>query len=362
MPYSDEDFLKKLLKDFKLEGLGVDEIEDLNNQLREALEVKVSEASKISLKKLKTSAPKTLAKWRKDEKVFEEKLNEKWEKPFHLLETFLILSFEVGYTFNQEMRPVVARETDYIFDALTRLHARACRIGREILTLMRNGYAAGAEARWRSLHEIAVVSFFIEQHGTEVAKRYLHHEVVESYKASKQYQKYAVILGDDPLTSDDCEKIKESKEQLCMEFGESFRNEYGWAADVLKNKNPHFSDIEKAVNLDYFRPYYKMASHDIHSGPKGVYFNMGLSKASEDILLAGPSDFGMADPGHSTAISLLQINVALLNTRPSYQRLVILRVMSQLVDEIGAAFLDIHKSFEAQLDNKSKANHTLLAE
>ena len=53
------------------------------------------------------------------------------------------------------------------------MHARACRTGYEILTLLDAGLASAAHARWRSLHEVAAVAFFVKEHGPETAERYL---------------------------------------------------------------------------------------------------------------------------------------------------------------------------------------------
>jgi hypothetical protein len=43
--------------------------------------------------------------------------------------------------------------------------------------------------------------------------------------------------------------------------------------------------------LDYLRPYYKLASHNVHAQPKGILFKLGLVQ-NQDILLAGPSNYG----------------------------------------------------------------------
>jgi hypothetical protein len=40
---------------------------------------------------------------------------------------------------------------DLLLGALMRIHSRSVRVAREILILMRNGYAEGALARWRTL-------------------------------------------------------------------------------------------------------------------------------------------------------------------------------------------------------------------
>jgi len=53
---------------------------------------------------------------------------------------------------------------------LARLYGRACQIGRKIELLLSNGFADGAEARWRTLHELTVVACFIYKHGEETAK------------------------------------------------------------------------------------------------------------------------------------------------------------------------------------------------
>lgn len=42
----------------------------------------------------------------------------------------------------------------------------------EILTLVKNGLADGAFARWRSLFELSVISNFISSNSEEVAKAY----------------------------------------------------------------------------------------------------------------------------------------------------------------------------------------------
>jgi hypothetical protein len=49
------------------------------------------------------------------------------------------------------------------------------------------GYASGAHARWRTLHEIAVVALFIAQEDNSTAERYVHHRFVKSYEDAVEY-------------------------------------------------------------------------------------------------------------------------------------------------------------------------------
>ncbi|MES0397959.1 MAG: DUF5677 domain-containing protein [Syntrophobacteria bacterium] len=105
--------------------------------------------------------------------------------------------------------------------------------------------------------------------------------------------------------------VKENRDHLIDRFGKSYKNNYGWASSILQKDNPTFRDIEESVKLDYLRPFYKLASHNVHANPKGVYFKLGLYPNSQDILLAGPSNTGLADPAHNMAISLTQITITL---------------------------------------------------
>lgn len=93
---------------------------------------------------------------------FEHRLHAKWYTALGFLEFFILLNQNLGRARNHYYRETAAENDDYVFDALTRLHARGCQVSREILTLLKSGYADGADARWRSLHELATTAFFIK--------------------------------------------------------------------------------------------------------------------------------------------------------------------------------------------------------
>jgi hypothetical protein len=295
--------------------------------------------------------------------AFKERLNELWKDPFDLLELFLILSTEAGAKFNRENRPTASEQNDHVFEALTRLHAKACLIGQEIITLMRNGYSAGAFARWRSLHEIAVTGLFIYKHGNEVAERYLCYRYIEVFKLFEDYlkdndlyQKHSDMLGYTPYDSiEDMKRAGKIRKELCGidKYGESFGNLNGWAAKALGTKHCNFKDIEKDVGLDYLRPYYNMANHSVHAGSKGSYFNIGVSDSnSEKILLVGPSNLGFADPGSNMVISLQYMNRALLTSRLTVKNSVFLYGMGFLVEQINEEFLKVHTFIEENTEEK----------
>lgn len=292
------------------------------------------------LKSARRMAPRILAQLAADRRGFERRLARKWGRALNLLQMLWGISVEVGDDFNKEFRPEAVETNDLVFEVLTRLHARACQIGSEILTLLRSGHADGAHARWRSLHEIAVTGLFIESHGQEVAERYILHEAIESNRAARIYQEHCEALGAEPLSDKERAQTQSACDALIARFGAPFGTEYGWAAAALGKARPTFRDVERAAGLDRLRPYYKLASHNVHANPKGAYFRLGLLPGQQ-ILLAGPSDMGLTEPGHGTAISLMQITNSLLVTRPNIDRLVICRVLLRLEQEVGDAFREV---------------------
>jgi ElaB/YqjD/DUF883 family membrane-anchored ribosome-binding protein len=326
----------------KLQKLNLDHAQ-MQQRLQDILEKVpelVSSSAEALLKALKSKAPSMLRRRRSAMHGFERRTYRRWRKAIDLLETLSAISQEAGDHFNATFRPQASKENDVAFDVLTRLHARACQIASEILSLLRSGYADGAHARWRTLHEVAVTALFVSKHGKEVANRYFLHEAVESYKAAIEYQTYCNRLGEPPYSDQDIAGFKANRDQICDQFGPSFKNRYGWACEALGKSNPTFSELEQDVELGHLRPYYRMASHNVHSNPKGITFRLGTVEVREEILLAGPSDAGFAEPGHGCAVSLQQVNVSLLKTKPNVDRLIILKAMQDLVAQIGEAFLE----------------------
>lgn len=306
----------------------------------------IEEMTTPILSGLRKNIPAMIKAHSKGMKDFEKRLQNDWNKPFSLFEAFLVLTFEAGDEFNNEFRKDESEQENYVLEALTRLHARACQIASEVWVLLKSGFADGAHARWRSLHEISVVASFIKTHGNEVAERYLLHESIESFKAATLYEKYYEVLGYEPIPHDEFDRIKAVRDELIARFGSPYKNNYGWAASVLNKDDPNFSDIEENSGLDHLRPYYKLASHNVHANPKGVLFRLGLLGNARNILLAGPSNYGFTDPAQGTAFSLGLITVTLLISKPTIDNLVLSNILLKLETEIGEEFIEVQKEIE----------------
>jgi len=310
----------------------------------------IASSAESILQTLKARAPAMLKQRRSDMSKFRRRNQKRWKSGLDLLEIFMVIAYEAGAEFNDTFREEASRQSDHVFDVLTRLHARSCQVGFEILRLIESGFADAAHARWRTLHENAVVAFVIAKHGQDIAERYTLHEVIESYKAMCQYQDNHSALHVEPYSAEEMKQAKKAHDALVARFGSSFKGEYGWAAKALNKERVLFSDLERDAGLAHLRPYYRMASHNVHANIKGAKFKLGMAPQAAPLLLAGPSNYGFTDPAHGATISLTQVTVALLNTRPNLDRLVILTILQKLQEEIGDEFLRIQVKLEDKMD------------
>lgn len=306
----------------------------------------VSATSKFIYNSLMKNVKRNLALSRLENCEYDGRRNFLWMEPFELLETYIYISQEIGDEFNQEFRPDAAKNNDLVFEVLIRLHGRACKTAFEMFVLMQKGFPEGALARWRTLHEIVVISFFIQKHGQNSAERYLLHDAVESCLSIKNYtnhpeiyQKHKNVLSDTLPSMREMMKIQQIAAKLCKKFGTGYKYDYGWAADIIPK--PTFSKIEAHLNLDHLNPYYKMANISIHGGVKGI--NFFLSAPNSDFIPAGPGNMGMELPGQLAAISLLQLNTNLLTTKPCIKGFADITTLQKLEKKIKRSFVKVHK-------------------
>jgi hypothetical protein len=109
-----------------------------------------------------------------------------------------------------------------LFDVLVRLHAKACLISQEITCLLKNGFADGAHARWRALHETIITSMFLSKNGRDAVERYLYHELVES-KGADQHRKYQSRLNAIGLSDKEFDDLKAEYARVIDRYGKDWR-------------------------------------------------------------------------------------------------------------------------------------------
>jgi hypothetical protein len=349
-PDDDDPFLTGLVSGLAGEGKPVEEID---RQVQAVLPEATAKAATHLLDELKARAGEMLADRRRIGRGFLRRQREKWGKPLDQLFMLLEASREAGEEYNQSFEAVAAAQQDFVFAALRRLHARACLVGSEVLWLMEGGYASGSMARWRTLHEIAVVGCFLREKGQDVAEKYLLHYVVDTLRAAEDFQKHCATPDYQPHSTEELSRMQAARNQLCQRFGKEYKEQWGWAADALKPKRANFAEIEAAVSLDHHRPFFKLACHSNHAGSKGIQFDLGnaLNPPGSDIMLAGPSDAGLCDPGTCTAVSILQITTNLILYRnEKLTPFIVVKSLEMLTDGILEAFA----AAEADLAAKAK--------
>lgn len=287
-----------------------------------------------------------LQEYREEIEGFETRLQDHWGEALDLLENLIFRSFQIGAITNHDHRFEASQEQDYVFEALTHLHARACQTAFEIFTLLKSGYADGALARWRSLHEITATAYFIQDHGQDTAERFLLYQHIKSYYVAQTFQEYNEDLGYEPISDEVLEELEELREQLVDQFEDGFDdNGYGlgWTADALPDQRVSIRKLEEEAGLEHYRPFYKLASESVHADSRGTMNRIGMIDIPEvpeypQQLLSGPSNGGLSRPAELTAISLNQVTLTLVKLRPSATIMVESLVNKKLLEDVKEVF------------------------
>src|SRR6266702_118878 len=310
---------------------------------------------------LRQQIPEMVTYLRDMQEEFEQRLYDRWQKAFDLYDAINNLTRECGEAFVKQHRAQAMKDNDLVFGALMNIHVKACQTASAVGVLLKSGYAHDALARQRTLHELACTASFIKKHGQETAERYWHYNTIESYYEAKQYEQHCKKLGYEPHDPIELDQLRLQREALITRFGTVFDNRYGWAAMSLGKKNKEnitFADIERDVQLNHLRPYYKMASHGVHANSKGLIFDIGSPDLDipgyKKPSLGGASNAGLADPGQLALTSLNQCTATFLTLKSDLEVVMKLRMLNSFVHEACHAFVDIQHELEREEEERIK--------
>lgn len=263
---------------------------------------------------------------------FSDRMKSIWGPLLGLSEMFIRHSHECGRKFHSDIKDKISDLlTDPVLTCMLYLHDRSCQTSSEILCLAKNGFAAGVNARWRSLHENVVYAYFIKEKGPEIAQKYLDHKYVDQLKKLKVYQDYCSRLHHEPLSDDVILNLESKVGDLVKKYGKQFKSKLGWAYEACEKLT--FEEIEKAVELDHLDPYYRFASLSIHADSGScILDNLGYPWGEK--IPSGATIWGVCDPCQNMAISMHQMNVAFLGYGPSILNLTLLKMFEFFVDDI----------------------------
>lgn len=324
---------------------------DFDARVSEGTGKLIEDVSDRVFETMMSSFSETVAANQQMRRNFEATVERVWGEPLALMYGLYGICTEVGQDFNERYRDRAYDEDDYSCQALIRLHARACLVFSEVCALLRSGHASGAHARWRTLHELAVVAAFLREHGDEIARRYLEHDWVQIYKAALMHRRYADRINEEPPSDEEFEAAKRHRDELVAKYGRDFKRDYGWAESIITGNGGTFAEIELVTRMDHMRPYYKMASHAIHPNARGLFFDLGVGD-DEELMLAGPSTRGLADPGMGATIALFQTTVSLLSERSDIDEVVTMLVLQRLVPQIEDSLMEASNAHDEEAERR----------
>ena len=204
----------------------------LSEKVSTAIGEAIDNSADLIVDTLTQNSPPMLAERQAFRVKFEGRVVQYWGRAFDLSEMVIRVAHELGEAHCEKHVPPDGVR-DYAFEVLARLQARALRIAEEVLVLLKAGYGQAAMARWRALHEVAVVADFILEHGDDCAERYFAHEAVETWKAMREFQTHAIALGETPYTNEQEQATKTEHDAVIAKYGKRFGEDYGWAQAAL---------------------------------------------------------------------------------------------------------------------------------
>lgn len=320
---------KEFQKMLAAEGEDVSDV-----RYREIHDAFLAEVLPQMAKLLRRAATAQLRKERKDVLGFQKRNFHRWKPAFDLIEIIWEISQDLGGTFNNKFRPEAAKAKDCTFEALTNLHARALLVAKESICLMKNGFADGALARWRTLHELNVIAVFLANRSQKTAFLYLASFDFQALKAARQLQVFSARAKIAPFSTTELDAMEARCASLRASLGTDLSKDYSWASSDLSGRVT-FGRIEEAVGMDHWRPRFRWSSQHTHGGHRPALGSLGTAEAKIPVLLVGESNSGMVDPLQMVAISLVHVTATLLLSKPNLDRIVFAKVLSGLSDELG---------------------------
>lgn len=174
-----------------------------------------------------------------------------------------------------------AYANSYTALALSKVVLRAYSVVGEIIALARAGYADGALARWRSLHEICVIAMFLSKQSDKCAKMFLSHSLIEELRLIESGVDNGTISAKSKEDDQYLRALKKQKRQLVETFGPAFAKDYGWASIELGRAKITFRELESIVGMEVLRQGYQHANSAVHGGALAALTRISLGMGVE---------------------------------------------------------------------------------
>jgi len=196
-------------------------------------------------------------------------------------------------------------------EVLAGLLQRSMTATNETFTLLQRGYPDGAEARMRTVVELAVIANFIERNSTTIAERFEASHDVEMWRRKEDGH----LRG---LTDALASRIDEQYHRVLRQFGQSMAKPYGWAAPAFDGNRVTFADISRDYGNVESNSRFSNASHHVHASHSGTIKSAAADASG--LFLHGPRPVGFYLPAYECMDSLHQCAVAFMRAVLSSKR------------------------------------------
>lgn len=343
----DTDLLRILIENSIKNKLALPITNSLLKKAKIAIKDSFNESVTLAVNDLEKKSSRKISEQKKRRVDFEKDLYRIWKIPLDLLQLLIVSSIEIGENQKAKLSDGKKKITNAKHIALINIHARAVHIANEIFSLLRYGYADGANARWRSLYELTAIFLILSKNGEDLSKRFLEHEIIKKFKNLKDYQQYCSKIGYRPISQKEFQIAETSYKNLLQKYGREFKIDYGWlTANVLLDRN--FKKLAELTGIDGYYPFYNASSDSVHGGPAG-FLRMGLMHSRRNkIFLVGPSVFGLADPIQNTAYCLRLINATYLALHSDFENALGSMTLITFFKDIGNISVQVQKKLESE--------------
>lgn len=244
------------------------------------------------------------ARMRAEEQSFAEYFSQNWSRAYIVSECFYVMinkAAESCARYFESLSDYEKNEKPNTFTALTRLHKRASQQYLEIITLVKAGFADGAFARWRSMHELSVISSFILKYGEPVAEKFI--------EASETEDRY----------------------------------DWAMASNAFRENKRHvtFGDILKLCDLDVdvWKEDYTVANQTVHASPQGTFGRLGAQDNGDSLR----SGYGIAAPAIQCANTLALVSSMLFSLYPDEETVEKMSLAAKLLDALTEIYYNTHE-------------------
>ncbi len=266
----------------------------------------LNNVSNDAFENMKNNMFEEVMRFRADEQEFIARQEQKWYKAFVASETLYIMVLQTAEAYCEYVNTLDDNTKNtkvWGFTALLHIHGRAMQQYLEIITLMKNGFADGAYARWRSMYELAIISSFIDKYGENVAKAF-----VEASETDDRY-------------------------------------EWARSSNIFSKSKKHitFNDIQKNCDIDslIWSKQYDLANKAVHASSQGTFYRLG-NMVDNEVISVGRSDYGITTPAEHSAISLAQISTMFFTVFSFSDILVAINGINKWLDVIREIYFKAH--------------------